>query len=118
MDPFISIPWAFPQDQESYARFIEPWHYGLANSISFRYTNEAKRQEKEGRIYAKPQWFAFFAKTTDLDLSPTSLMQLKVAFAAHAMKFLMGTYAKLGLTFAKNQAWDLKIQPEGEELDG
>lgn len=118
MDPFISIPWAFPQTAESYAMFVEPWHKGLANTISFRYTNEAKRQEKEARIYGKPQWYAFFAKTTELDLSPTSLLQLKVAFSAHAMQFLMSTYAKLGATFTRSQTWEIKTENGGEDNDG
>lgn len=114
MDPFISIPWAFPLDMLSYVAYIEPWHRGLADAISFRYSNDTKRIEKEKHILGMPQWAAFFAKTTELDLSPTSLNQLKVAFTAHSMRMLMSLYAQLGIMYAKQIQWENK---PGEDDD-
>jgi hypothetical protein len=121
---FISIPWAFPQEQLYYVTMIAPWFeayvpkvpgYTAANMISFRYSNDAKRAEKESRLVGKPAWYAFFCKTTELDLSPTSLLQLQTAFVAWAMKFLMVLYGKLGMMFAKSIQW--KADGEGEDAE-
>lgn len=105
-DPFISIPWAFPPSLEGYKAYIDPWHMGVAASISFRYTNDAKRLDKEKRLVGHPNWEAFFIKTMELDLSPTSLLQLKTAFAAYSMRKLMMLYSKLGIIYTRAIQWD------------
>ena len=83
----ICIPWPFPKTKENFDRYIAPW---LTKMPDFRYTNELEKRIKIGKLMnAKEPWEQFFLITTELNLTFTSLEELKVQFAKWAMGIIM-----------------------------
>jgi len=90
--PFIAVPWPFPNDEEHYSLYIMPWH---SIPVHCRWTNSTVKADKEKRLEGKPVWDSFFMVTTELDLSPVSLQELKTEFEVWAMPFALWVFARL-----------------------
>ena len=89
------IPWNFPDSEENYKKYIEPWFldpYKLTRILD-RDTPEKKHDEL---------WKNFFLYTVEGRLYPSSLEYLKSAFISWAMPKVMTMFEQLTLLISPN----------------
>jgi hypothetical protein len=94
--PDIIMAFGFALNEESYVRFIKPWHEPGGVPMMFTSFCEADRQEKSEEVEnAKTAAEAFFLVTARHGLSSGSFAMLKAEFLRYAIPHAMETFEKI-----------------------